>query len=273
MLSGLRWAGVLQRIGLCLLAAWAAKRWLGTRAQAVLVALLLIGYWGMMTFVVGPEGHAPNLEAETNLAAQIDRIVLNGHLYLWAKTWDPEGVLSTIPAIATALLGLLTAEWLRSQREPKAKALGLMVGGLVILALGIAWGDAASPWLRFPINKKIWTSSFVLVTGGLAAALFGLTFWLVDVRGRRAWTTPFVTYGKNAIAVYMGSEVLSGALDSIRWTSGAGPLRSLQERIHQVAFASWLPPSAAALAYALANVLLWYAVARGMERRSIYLKV
>ena len=200
-LSGLRWAGVLQRIGLCVLVAWVAKRWLGPRGQAALAALLLVGYWGVMTRVVGPEGHPPNLEPETNLSSQVDRLVLGGHLYLWSKTWDPEGVLSTLPAIATALLGLLAGEWLRSPREPKAKAQGLIVVGLVVLALGLAWSDAAPLWLRFPINKKIWTSSFVLLTGGLAAALFGLTFWLVDVRGRRGWTGPFVTYGKNAIAV------------------------------------------------------------------------
>ena len=272
-LSGLRWAGVLQRIGLCILAAWAAKRRLRPRGQAVLAALLLVGYWGVMTHIVGPGGYAPNLETEANLAAQVDRVVLSGHLYRGTKTWDPEGVLSTFPAIATALLGLLTGEWLRSHREPKAKAFGLIAGGHVVLALGLAWSDAAPLWLRFPINKKIWTSSFVLLTGGLGAALFGLTFWLVDVRGRRAWTAPFVTCGKNAIAVYVGSEVLAGALDTIRWASAPGAVLSLQERIHQAAFASWLPPSPAALAYALANVLLWYAVARWMERRGMYLKV
>ena len=172
-----------------------------------------------MTHVVGPEGLPPSLDTETNLAAQLDRIVLDGHLYRWTKTWDPEGVLSTLPAIATALLGLLGGEWLRSSREPRARAVGLIVVGLVILAIGIAWGDAAPLGLRFPVNKKLWTSSFVLVTGGLAAALLGLTFWVVDVRGRRAWTAPFVVYGKNAIAVYVGSELLSGALDTIRWAS------------------------------------------------------
>lgn len=273
VLSGLRWAGVLQRIGVCVLLAWSAKRWLGPRGQAWLAASLLLGYWGLMTHVVGPEGYPPNLEAETNLAAQVDRIVLEGHLYLWTKTWDPEGVLSTLPAVATALLGLLSGEWLRSSREPVRKAGGLIVGGLVALALGIAWGDAAPLWLRFPINKMIWTSSFVLLTGGLAAALLGLTFWVVDVRGRRGWTAPFVTYGKNAIAVYVGSEVLSGTLDSIRWPSAAGAALSLQERIYGSVFAPALPPSLAALAYALAHVLVWYVVAWWMERRSIYLKV
>jgi predicted acyltransferase len=269
----LRWGGVLQRIGLCYLAAWAAKRWLGSRGQAVLAACLLVGYWAVMTRVVGPEGFAPNLEPQTNVSAQVDRIVLSGHLYRWTKTWDPEGVLSTFPAIATALLGLLTGAWLRSGREPRPKATGFVAGGLALFVLGVLWGEAAPPWLLFPVNKNLWSPSFVLLTGGLAAALFGLTWWLVDVRGLRAWTGPFVTYGKNAIAVYVGSEVLSGLLGTIRWASATGTVRTLQERIHEVAFASWLPPMAAAFAFALANVVLWWAVARRMDRRGIYLKV
>ena len=186
----LRWGGVLQRIGLCYLAAWAAKRWLRPRGQAVLAALLLVGYWAAMKHVVGPEGFVPNLEPQTNLSAQLDRVFLSGHLYRWTKTWDPEGVLSTFPAIATALLGLLTGEWLRSSREPRPKAVGFVVGGLVVFALGLLWGEAAPSWLLFPVNKNLWSPSFVLLTGGLAAALFGLTWWVVDVRGFRLVDEP-----------------------------------------------------------------------------------
>ena len=272
-LAGLRWAGVLQRIGIAYLAAWVAKRFLRPRGQAVLAAALLIGYWAAMTRVVGPEGLAPNLEPQTNLSAQVDRIVLDGHLYRWTQTWDPEGVLSTLPAIATALLGLLAGEWLRSRVEPTRKAVGFVACGLLVFVLGLGWGEAAPSWLRFPINKNLWSPSFVLLTGGLAAALFGLTWWLADVRGLRFGTAPFVTYGKNAIAVYVGSEVLSGTLDRVRWADAGGLVRSLQERLYHALFASWLPPSPAALAWALASVLLWYAVARWMDRRGIYLKV
>jgi predicted acyltransferase len=269
----LRWAGVLQRIGLCYLAAWAARHWLSTRAQAVLTVVLLVGYWAVMTRIVGPEGYAPNLEPETNLSAQVDRIVLDGHLYRWTKTWDPEGVLSTVPAIATALLGLLAGAWLRSSRGPRPKAAGFVVGGLVLFALGILWGEAAPPWLLFPVAKNLWSPSFVLLTAGLATTLFGLTWWIVDVRGVRGWTGPLVTYGKNAIAVYVASEVFSGALGTIRWAAVDGRVLSLQERLHQALFASWLPPSPAALAYALANVALFWALAWWMDRKGIYLKV
>ena len=273
VLGGLRLAGVLQRIGLCYLAAWAAKRFLRPRGQAALAAGLVLGYWALMTRVVGPEGHAPGLDMQTNLAAQIDRIVLSGHLYRWTETWDPEGVLSTFPAIATTLLGLLAGEWLRADRRPFAKTLGFLGGGLVLVALAVWWGEAAPGWLLFPISKNLWSPSFVLLTGGLSAALFGLTWWLVDVHGLRWGTGPFVTYGKNAIAVYVGAEVVAGTLRTIRWPATDGQVLSLHERIYRAAFASWLPPMTASLGFALAAVLLWYLVAWWMDRRGIYVKV
>ena len=272
-LAGLRVAGVLQRIALCYLAAWAARRWLRPRGQAALAVGLLVGYWAVMTKVVGPEGYPPGLEMQTNLAAQIDRIVLSGHLYRWTKTWDPEGVLSTFPAIATALLGLLAGAWLRADRTPFPKALGFLGGGLALLALGVLWGEAAPPWLLFPVNKNLWSPSFVLLTGGLAAALFGLTWWLVDVLRLRRGIGPLVAFGRNAIALYVGSEVLAGTLGAIHWAGADGTSWSLQEWIHRTLFAGWLAPANASLGFALATVLLWYLVAREMDRRAVYLKV
>ena len=270
----LRWAGVLQRIGLCYLAAWAAKRYLKPRGQAVLAAVLLVGYWAAMTQRRRPRGLRPEPRAaDEPVRAGRPHRRSSGHLYRWTKTWDPEGVLSTFPAIATALLGLLTGAWLRSSREPRPKAIGFVAFGLALLGLGILWGEAAPPWLLFPVNKNLWSPSFVLLTGGLASALFGLTWWVVDVRGVRGWTGPFVTYGKNAIAVYVAAEVFSGVLGTVSWASAGGAVLSLQERLHEALFASWLPPTPAAFAYALANVLLFWALAWWMDRRGIYLKV
>jgi predicted acyltransferase len=271
--AGWRVAGVLQRIALCYLAAWVARRWLRPRGQVVLAVGLLLGYWLVMTRVVGPEGYPPGLEMETNLSAQIDRIVLHGHLYRWTETWDPEGVLSTFPAIATALLGLLAGEWLRSDRRQYTKTLGFLLGGLALVALGVLWGEAAPAWLLFPVNKNLWSPSFVLLTAGLASALFGLTWWVVDVLGVRRGLSPFVAFGRNAIALYVGSEVLASVLGAIRWTGVDGTISSLAERIHRGVFASWLPPEPASLAFALATVLLWTLVAWEMDRRRVYWKV
>jgi predicted acyltransferase len=272
-IAGLRWPGVLQRIGVCYIAAWAAKRWLRPRGQAVLAAALLVGYWALMTKVTGPEGLPPNLGMETNLSAQVDRILLVPHVWSVTKTWDPEGVLSTLPAIATTLLGLLFGEWVRSGRRPFTITLGLLTGGLSFTAIGVLWGEAAPAGLVFPINKSIWTSSFVLLTGGLGAALFGLTYWVVDVAGWKRWAAPFVTYGKNAIAVYVGAGFLADTLLALKWPDASGAAVSLWRRLYEALYASWLPPLGASLAWALSMVALFYLLARWMDRRGIYLKV
>jgi len=269
----LRWLGVLQRIGICYFAAVVAKRRLRPRGQAVLVGALLLVYWLLMTLVTGPEGHPPNLEMETNLAAQVDNLLLAPHVWSASGRWDPEGVLSTLPALATTLLGLLAGEWLRSGRSPFSTTLGLLLGGLILTAAGILWGEAAPAWLLFPINKSIWTSSFVLLTGGLAAALFGLTYWAVDVAGCRRWAQPFVTYGKNAIAVYVASGLLADTLFAIKWPGPDGVVMSLRERLFETFYASWLPCTLASFVFAVSFVFLFYLVARWMDRRGIYLKV
>jgi predicted acyltransferase len=272
-IAELRWPGVLQRIGICYLAAFAAKRWLRARGQAALVVALLVGYWVLMTKVTGPEGHPPNLEMETNLAAQVDRLLLGPHVWSGTETWDPEGVLSTFPAIATTVLGVLVGAWVRSGRRPFIKALGLLLGGLALTVLGVLWSEAVPAWLAFPANKGLWTSSYVLLTGGLAAAVFGLTYWVVDVVGWQRWAQPFATYGKNAIAVYVGSGLFTDTLGAIEWAGADGVSVSLGQRLFQTLYASWLPCHEASFAWALSIVLLFYLVAYWMDRRGIYLKV
>jgi predicted acyltransferase len=271
----LRWPGVLQRIGVCYLAAWAAKRFLGPRGQAVLAAVLLVGYWLLMTRVVGPEGHPPGLEVQTNLAAQVDRMVLVPHVWSETKTWDPEGVLSTLPSIATALLGLLCGQWLagRAARGPFKTTLGMLLGGLALTATGVAWADLATPPLAFPINKGLWTSSYVLLMGGLAAAFLGLTYAVVDVAGIRRWAAPFVTYGTNAIAVYVASGLLADTLSAVRFTAADGSVARLHTLLYGFLFASVLPPYVASLVWALMMVVLFYLLAAFLDRRGIYLKV
>jgi predicted acyltransferase len=274
-IAELRWPGVLQRIGICYFAAWAAKRTLRPRGQAVLAAVLLVGYWLVMTRVVGPEGHPPGLEVQTNLAAQVDRVLLVPHVWGETKTWDPEGVLSTFPAIATALLGLLFGEWLlgRKHRSPFRTTLGLVLGGLVLTVLGVAWGEWAPFFLLFPINKGLWSPSFVLLTGGLAAAVLGLCYAVVDVVGMRRWATPFVSYGRNAIAVYVAAGVLADTLSVVRWPAPDGSPLSLNQRLYAFFPASVLPAYEASFVWALMLVVLFYLMAAFMDRRGIYLKV
>jgi predicted acyltransferase len=266
-LATVRIPGVLMRIAICYLAAWGIRRLGGSALQAAVAAVLLFGYWYLMTRVPLPGGAPPSLEPETNLGAWWDRALLEGHLWKQSKTWDPEGLISTLPAIATTLLGALAGDWTRSGRDPVRKTAGLLAAGLVLFVLGLAWGAS------FPINKALWTSSFVLLTGGLAAYLFGLVYWIADVRGYQAWCGPFVAWGRNAILVFVASGLLARTLGVIEVDGPGGAVISLQAWLHQAALASWLPPYAASLAWALANVALWHVVLRALDRREIYLKV
>lgn len=261
-LATVRIPGVLQRISVCYLAAWLLRRTLSVAAQAVIAGLLLAGYWGVMTLVPVPGELAPNLEPATNLAAWLDRALLDGHLWRQTKSWDPEGILSTVPAVATTLLGSLAGALLVSERTPRTKLAGFALGGAALAALGLAWG------VSFPINKNLWTSSYALFTAGVAALLFGLVYLLADVRGWRGWTAPFVVYGTNSILVFVASGLLAKTLALVKLAG-----TSLQSVLYLGLFAPWAQPKNASLAYALANVAFWYLVLLAMDRRGWHLKV
>jgi len=271
----LRWGGVLQRIRPLL------PRRLGgeavacaARAGPPLAALLLVGYWAAMKHVVGPPRASPRTWSRRRTCPPSSTgSSLSGHLYRWTKTWDPEGVLSTFPRSRPPLLGLLTGEWLRSSREPRPKAVGFVVGGLVVFALGLLWARRRLCGCFFPVNKNLWSPSFVLLNGGLAAALFGLTWWLVDVHGRRGWTGPFVTYGKNA---NRRLRRLGGAVGRL----GHDPLGRDERRRPDPAGADARAALRELAAADARGVRLrprercpLVGVARWMDRRGIYLKV
>jgi len=252
-----RWPGVLQRIGVVYFCAFLAKRLLGVRGRIVLTALLLVGYWLVMTRIPVPGVGPANLWPQTNLGAWLDRTLMGGHLWSGSNTWDPEGILSTFPAVATALLGLFAGEWLRSARSGRQKARGLYAAGALLTAAGLLWG------LRFPINKNLWTSSYVLFTGGAAALLLALVYELVDLGGHRRWARPLVVCGRNAITLFVASGLFARTLIYFGW----------QEPIYRYLFVSWLPPYIDSLGYAIANVLFWYAILWWMDRKRIYLTV
>jgi predicted acyltransferase len=189
-----RWPGVLQRIALCYF--FAALIVLNTRwrTQAILVGVVLLAYWAVTMLVPVPGGQAGDLTMEGCLSSYVDQQVIPGVLYY--KYGDNEGVLSTFPAVCTALLGALAGQWLRSNRTGSAKAAGLAIAGFFSVAVGLLWS------LVFPIIKILWTSSYVLVAGGLSMMLLALFYWVIDVKGYRRWTFPFVVIGTNAITIY-----------------------------------------------------------------------
>ena len=249
--------GVLQRIAIVYLAAALITLYSRTNARIAWIVALLMGYWALMRFIPVPGYGIPTqdiplLHPDANLAAYLDRKLMFGHL--WEGTRDPEGVLSTLPAIATALCGVLTGEWLRSSWSPTQKAAVMLVAGVAGIGIGEVWG------LLFPINKNLWTSSYVLFTAGCALVCLAICYWTVDIKlFRGCWTRPFIIFGTNAIAAYVISEVLGG---SFGW----------KERIFQSTFEHVGPPALASLLYSLAVVGVCLLPVWWMYRKQIFLK-
>jgi predicted acyltransferase len=261
----LRIPGVLQRIALCYLAAGTLFLLTSLRTQALVTAGLLLGYWAVMTLVPVPGYGAGDLSQAGNLAAYLDRAIL-GQAHMWrvSRVYDPEGILSTLPAIATALLGVLTGQWLRRRPTTGATAARLALAG----ALGAVVGQIWSVW--FPVNKSLWTSSYVVLMGGLALITLALCYWLIEVQGYRRWATPFVAFGVNALALYF----LSSAVAQILVTIQAGlENASLKSLLFNWLFAPWASPINASLAYACAYLLLWWGLMWILYRQRIVLRV
>ena len=257
--------GVLQRIAVCYAAAALIYVW--SKRAAVIAAIataLMLGYWAVMMLVPAPGGTAGDLSPDGNLGAYVDRALMLGHL--WKPTWDPEGLLSTVPAIATTLLGILAGLWIGSGAAAGRKAGMLVVAGTGAVAIGVVWD------VVFPINKSLWTSSYVMFSAGAAALLLALCYWVIDVKGWRAWTTPFVILGVNALALYALSALLVQTLASIRVTAGDGSATSLLHRIYVTAFEPLASPKNASLLYALTNLGVLFLVLLWMYRRRIFLR-
>lgn len=266
----LRIPGVLQRIALvyfcCSLIFVYVRDW---RSQAWISAGLLLLYWALMTIVPVPDGNPPNLQPETNLGAWLDRTILGTkHLWKQAVTWDPEGILSTMPAIVTGMLGVFTGLWLKTERTHYEKLTGIFGAGVILLALGLIWNVA------FPINKKIWTSSYVLYVGGIALLFLGIVYWVVDVLGYRRWTKPFIVYGTNALFAYFMSSFLVKLSALIQIPTANGESESLMSWIYTNIFEpTFASPYNASLAFALAYVLLILGLTWILYWRKIFIKV
>ncbi len=255
--STLRVLGVLQRIAICYAVATAIYLTCGVRGQILWIVSLLTGYWLIMKLIPVP-GYGPgNLDVGRNLANYVDSIVLGHHNYRHTKTWDPEGIVSTLPAIATALFGVLAGHLIRLKRDLAERTTWLFLAGNALIALGLI----CDLWL--PINKKLWTSSFAIFMAGLDFVILAGFLWLVDGRGYKRAVRPLVIMGMNAIAVYMASELLAEILGSLGWHSP----------IYRHVFAPLASPVNASLIYAVVYTLLMYLVAYGMYRRGWFLRV
>ena len=251
-LSTMRIPGVLQRIAVCYL------------------FVLLLLYWLLMTAVPVPGCEISTIDDKAcNLAAWLDRTILTeAHIWRSAKVFDPEGILSTIPAVVTCLTGVLTGTWLRSDRDRTEKAGGMFFAGTVALAIGWSWS------LLFPLNKSLWTSSYVVYTTGLALLTLASCYWLIDIKGYKAWAKPFVVFGMNALALFAFSGIMARLMGMVRLAGiDEGKDISLQQWVFNNLFLSWASPINASLAYAICFILFWLLLMWLLYRKDIYIKV
>lgn len=268
-LATLRIPGVLQRIAVCYLLAALLVVFTGDlrgwRIQAVVAAALLVGYWLVMTRVPAPGQIAGDLSPGGSLAGYVDRLILGPqHIWKVSRVYDPEGILSTLPAVATTLLGVLAGHWLRGVRPGSRVVGGLVAGGLAAAAVGSLWG------LSFPVNKSLWTSSYALLMSGFAALALAACYWVIEVRACRRWAAPFVVLGVTALPLFFLSSLMARLLLLIR-VGAEGP--RLHAWLFGHLFAPWASPVDASLAYALAYVLLWWALMWALHRSGVRLRV
>ncbi|HSS78733.1 MAG TPA: DUF5009 domain-containing protein [Thermoanaerobaculia bacterium] len=260
--------GVLQRIAAVYFVAGLAWLHLGARARMALMIVLLAAYWLAMMLVPVPGHGAGDLSPNGNLAAWVDHLVLGHHT--WKKApgpGDPEGILSTLPAVASALIGLFAGDWLRSPRTRQQKLRGLLIWGGAATVAGLA----LARW--FPINKNLWTSTYVVFTGGMALLLLAAAYFLVDVKGRAAWVRPFTHFGTNAIVAFFGSTLMAKIALLIRWPAAGGGTVSLQQWLYRHLFASWLPDYVSSLAWAVLFTAFWWGVTALLYRRRVFLRI
>ena len=265
--------GVLPRIAIVYICAGLLTLKTTLRQQIVIIATLLFGYWLVMTLIPVPgEGTIGALLLDTkdrNLAAYLDRAILGkNHTWVGSVTFDPEGPLSTIPAIATAMLGVIAGRWIALREKPLLDRIaGLFAVGSLGMMIGLMWN-----W-SFPINKSLWTSSYVIFTAGMACVSLATIMWIVDYYDLKWWTKPLVVFGVNPIVAFVGSGVMARLIYTLWHVNYQGKSIAIQDAIYQIVFLPWLPPRVASLAFALSFVLLWYGILLVLYRRNIILKV
>lgn len=265
-ISHLRLMGVLPRIAIVFFICSILYIKTSQKTRDWLLAGSLIGYYVMMNFIP-VRGFGPaNLNPETNLGAWLDRLVLGtNHLWAESKTWDPEGILGTLPAIGTGLIGIRAGSWLkRSDRQDSVKVTWLFVYGTLAVVTGLVWN------FIFPINKALWTSSFVLYTGGLAIIALALSYWLIDIQGRKKYVWVFVVFGMNAITAYVLGDLLQGFIDlNFIQLGGNGNTAWFYHHI----IAPYFAPYNASLVRAIIYLLLTWLPMLWLYKKKIYIKV
>ena len=268
--STIRIMGVLQRISLAYLLATLVILKLPRKGQWAIALLLLLGYWLAMSFIPVPGYGVGNLSRDGNLGAYLDRLIIGtAHLYKgdnFNSMGDPEGLFSTLPAVVSVLLGCFTGDWLRKQPVNSRTSMDLVLVGLSCLVIGEVWGF----W--FPINKKLWTSSYVVFTAGWALLLLAACYELIEVRGLRRWGKPFEIMGLNAIFAFVASVLMIKIL--VKTHIGTGEKApTTYTWIYEHFFVPWAGAMNGSLFFAMVTVLFWWVVLYGMYRQRWFVKI
>lgn len=260
--------GVLQRIAVCYFFASWMILYLSRKNQIIVTSLLIVIYWIGMKFIPVPGHGAGILEAEGSMCWYLDNLLLAGHTWKWAPAagFDPEGIFSTLTALVSTLTGVFTGDWLRSKKSELERLVGLFIGG----NLGLLIGYILTIWM--PLNKNLWTVSYVFYTTGFALHFLGMSYWLVDLRGYRKIATPFVIFGSNAIFVYVLSSAIAKLLYLIKLDRPYGEI-SIKTWLYQNVFQSWAGDINGSLFYAVTYMLIWLGVTYLLYRQKIFIKV
>ena len=259
--------GVLQRIAVCFLAAALVYVLAGRRAVVPAIAVLLLGYWALMALVPVPAKGVGRLDLDGNLATHVDRLVLGEHTWKHDPSWDPEGLVSTLPAIATTLMGLLAGLVLRSDAPLEKKVSRLILWGWAGAVAGLLWN------VVLPINKNLWTSSYAVFMSGLAAACLGVCVFVVDGKGWQNWSRPFQWLGRNALFLFVASDVVTILLIFFKVTGADGKRRSLYATVYRSVFDHFADPRLGSLLFALTYCVLWIAAAGWLYRKRVFIQV
>lgn len=261
--------GVLQRIAVCYLITSLIFLHTNWKQLTIISVILLLFYWLLITIVPVPGCDLTTIDDKAcNIAAYLDRTIFGlNHIWKQAKVYDPEGLLSTIPAVVTTISGVLTGIWLKTKRSDLEKVSGLFFFGLLLIVVGWCW----NPF--FPFNKALWTSSYVLYTSGLALCFLGFCYYLIDIKGYKTWTKPFVIFGVNALALFIGSGLMERIMGIIKVTGANGKETNLQDWIYTTVFVPLADDKTSSLMFAVSFILVWLFLMWLLYRKRIYIKV
>lgn len=262
--------GVLQRIGIVYFFASILYLKTNLKTQLIVAASVLIGYWLLMAFVPVPGVGPANFEKGTNLAAWLDNLLLNGHLWSVSKTWDPEGILSTLPAIGTGILGMCIGQLLNLPISKIEIAKKTAIAGVMLVITGLLWN------IIFPINKSLWTSSYVLYTAGIATICLTILYYIIDIANYKKWTKLFLIWGVNPMIVFFFSGIIPRLMSSVTVQNPEVPSEEIN--VQSLVYNHWIVPCFenplnSSLAYALTYAVFWSVILWVFYKKKLVFKV